>query len=70
MANQHKIKRLQNLGTYDWLSKKYYRRPFDHLTPVLKDKVIGWATNWSPNKGSSTDRRHGRTLGRYIKGKL
>jgi hypothetical protein len=70
MANKNKIKRLQNLGTYEWLSQKYYKRPFADLNPQLKDKVITWASNWNPNYGSSKDRRHGRTLGRYIIGKI
>ena len=70
MANRNKIKRLQKLGTYDWLAQRYYKRPFADLNPVMKDKVITWASNWNPNKGSAHDRHNGRTLGRYIKGKI
>ena len=70
MAHNNHTRNLTQLGTYDWFALRYYKRPFKALNAVSRDKVISWVTNWSPNKGSSTDRRHGRTLGRYIKGKL
>jgi hypothetical protein len=53
------------------LSQKYYgTTDFSKLKPYQLDKIITWTTQINPNKGSSKDRRHGRTLGRFIKGKI
>ena len=53
------------------LSQKYYGTTnFSKLKPYQLDKIITWTTQINPNKGSSKDRRHGRTLGRFIKGKI
>jgi hypothetical protein len=53
------------------LAKKYYgTEDLGTLQSYQLDKIIGWVTDIKPNKGSNKDRRHGRTLGRYIKGKL
>ena len=69
MANLKK--KLTDLSRYDYLAKKYYNGSlFAQLPPHRKDKVITWVTNHNPDTGSNRDRRRGRTLGRYIKGKL
>ena len=53
------------------LAKKYYgTEDISTLKAFQIDKIISWVTDIKPNKGSNKDRRHGRTLGRYIKGKL
>lgn len=53
------------------LAQKYYgTTDFSRLQPYQLDKLVAWTTGMRINQGSSKDRRHGRTLGRYIKGKL
>jgi len=61
---------LTSMNKYNFLAKKYYGSTFAQLPPHKKDKVITWVTNHNPNQGSNKDRRKGRSLGRYIKGKL
>ncbi len=53
------------------MALRYYGTlDLSRLRPYQLDKVTGWAMKWTEDTGKNADKRHGRTKGRYLKGKL
>jgi|SRR5210317_1071202 hypothetical protein len=70
--NSQAIKRQKKmLEKASFLANKYYgTKDLKALTPKQLDKIVGWTTGHSPDRGRNQDRKAGKTKGRYIKGKL